>query len=71
LTQQPPSNNPPPVFIRSRLVLEVAAELVGMDGWPYLRAHIDLRARNFDEEGFRMFGSGSPDGIDLVGSGET
>ena len=27
----------PPVFSRSRLALEVAAELVGTDGWPYLR----------------------------------
>ena len=49
----------PPVFSRSRLALEIAAELVGTDGWPYLRAHIDLRQSDFDEAGFGLFGSGS------------
>ena len=61
-----PRRNPPPVFIRSRLALELAAELVGVGDWPYLRAHIELRARDFDEEGFGIFGSGSPEGIELV-----
>ena len=48
-----------PVLSRSRLALEVAAELVGADGWPYLRAHIDLRQNDFDETGFGLFGGGS------------
>ena len=59
----------PPVFSRSRLALEVAAELVGADGWPYLRAHIDLRQNDFDETGFGLFGSGSADGITVVSEG--
>ena len=70
MTEHLARNNPPPVFIRSRLALEVAAELTGMADWPYLRAHVHLRARDFDDEGFTIFGTGSPDGIDLVGSGE-
>jgi TRAP-type uncharacterized transport system substrate-binding protein len=70
MTEHPPYDFPPPVFIRSRLALEVAAELVGTAEWPYLRAHVDLRARDFDSEGFSIFGTGSPDGIDLVGSGD-
>ena len=59
----------PPVFSRSRLALEVAAELVGADGWPYLRAHISLRHSDFDETGFGLFGSGTPDGITKVSEG--
>ena len=70
MTEHLARNNPPPVFIRSRLALEVAAELAGMADWPYRRAHVHLRARDFDDEGFKIFGTGSPDGIDLVGSGE-
>lgn len=62
--------NTPPVLRRSRMALEIAAELAGTQGWPYLRAHIDLRARDFEEEGFTLFGSGSPDGIDDVASGK-
>ena len=60
----------PPVLSRSRLALELAAELVVTDGWPYQRAHIDLRERDFDQPGFSLFGSGSPEGIDLVSAGE-
>ena len=59
----------PPVLSRSRMALELAAELVGTAGWPYLRAHIELRESDFDRSGFGLFGSGSPDGIDLVASG--
>ena len=59
----------PPVLSRSRLALEIAAELVGTDGWPYLRAHVDLRQSDFDEAGFGLFGSGSPEGIDEVAQG--
>ena len=59
----------PPVFSRSRLALEIAAELVGTNGWPYLRAHVDLRQSDFDDTGFGLIGSGSPDGIDEVAQG--
>jgi TRAP-type uncharacterized transport system substrate-binding protein len=61
----------PPVLSRSKVALELAAELVGKQGWPYLRAHVDLREKDFDESGFGIFGSGSPDGIDRVASGRS
>ena len=59
----------PPVLSRSRMALELASELIGTDGWPYLRAHVELRERDFDTTGFTLFGSGSPDGIDEVAAG--
>ena len=59
----------PPVLTRSRVALEMASELAGMDGWPYLRAHVDLRQSDFDETGFRLIGSGSADGVAEVGEG--
>jgi TRAP-type uncharacterized transport system substrate-binding protein len=52
------------------MALELAAELVGDQEWPYPRAHVSLRARDFDDEGFVLFGSGSPDGIDMLARGE-
>jgi TRAP-type uncharacterized transport system substrate-binding protein len=58
------------VTIRSRLVLELASELVGMQAWPYRRAHLTLRQRDFASSGFSLFGSGSPDGIGMVARGE-
>jgi hypothetical protein len=61
----------PPALSRSRVALELAAELVGTQGWPYLRAHIELRERDFDQTGFGLFGSGSPDGIDEVAAGRS
>ena len=70
MTEHPPYDFSPPVFIRSRLALEVAAELAGMADWPYLRADVQLRARDFDTEGFTIFGTGSADGMDMVGAGE-
>ena len=61
----------PPVLSRSRVALEFGAELVGTQGWPYLRAHIELRERDFDQTGFGLFGSGSPDGINEVAPGRS
>ena len=59
----------PPVLSRSRIALELASALVGDADWPFLRAHVELRARDFDTTGFALFGSGSPDGIDEVSAG--
>lgn len=59
----------PPVLSRSRMALELASELVGTKEWPFLRAHVELRERDFDTTGFTLFGSGSPDGIDEVAAG--
>jgi TRAP-type uncharacterized transport system substrate-binding protein len=61
----------PPVLVRSKVALELAAELIGTQGWPYLRAHVDLRQQDFDQTGFGIFGSGSPDGIEQVAAGQS
>ena len=59
-----------PAVARSKLALELAAELVGMDGWPHLRAQILLKTQDFDPSGFSIYGSGQPDGIEQVARGE-
>jgi TRAP-type uncharacterized transport system substrate-binding protein len=61
----------PPVLVRSKVALELAAELIGTQRWPFLRAHVDLRHQDFDHSGFGIFGSGSPDGIDQVAAGQS
>ena len=59
-----------PAVARSKLALELAAELVGMDGWPHLRAQILMKTQDFDPSGFSIYGSGQPDGIEQVARGE-
>lgn len=68
MTQMP--NRVPPVAIRSRMVLELASDLIEQADWPHRRVHISLRDRDFETAGFTLYGSGSPDGIDLVARGE-
>ncbi len=60
-----------PAVTRSKLALELAAELVGMDGWPHLRAQVLLKTQDFDPSGFSLYGSGQPDGIEQVARGES
>ena len=59
-----------PGLSRSRMALELAEELVAMSGFGYPRAHVTLLARDFDETGFSLFGSGSPDGIRQLDEGK-
>jgi TRAP-type uncharacterized transport system substrate-binding protein len=57
-------------MIRSRLVLEVATELIGQDEWPYRQARISLREQGADIWPVCLFGSDTPAAIDEVARGE-
>jgi TRAP-type uncharacterized transport system substrate-binding protein len=59
-----------PASTRSLLALEVAEELVDRRDWPYVRALVVMKGGDFETEGFTLFGSGSPDGIELVAAGK-
>ncbi len=54
-----------PVGIRSRLMLEIASELVGVQEWPYKQARMTLREQGGDQ-GPTLFASDSPDVIHEV-----
>ena len=58
----------PPSGIRSRLMLEVASELVGMAGWPQRQARVTLRGQGTEEWGTTLFASDSPEAIREVAS---
>ena len=68
---QRPMGRVSPAVARSKLALELAAELVGMDGWPHLRAQVLLKTQDFDPSGFSLYGSGQPDGVEQVARGES
>ncbi len=56
--------------IRSRLVLEVASELVDQGSWPYRQARIDLREQGADDWSVTLFGSDGPAAIGEVARGK-
>jgi hypothetical protein len=56
--------------IRSRLVLEVASELVDQRSWPYRQARIGLREQGAENWSVTFFGSDGPAVIDEVARGE-
>ncbi|MGH7927215.1 MAG: TAXI family TRAP transporter solute-binding subunit [Candidatus Binatia bacterium] len=56
--------------IRSRLVLEVASELVDQRSWAYRQARISLREQGADDWSVCLFGSDGPAAIDEVARGE-
>ena len=56
--------------IRSRLVLEVASEMVDQPEWRYRQARISLREQGGDDWPIALFGSDSPAAIAQVASGE-
>jgi TRAP-type uncharacterized transport system substrate-binding protein len=56
--------------IRSRLVLEVASELVDLPAWPYRQARITLREQGGEAWPVCLFGSDSPAAIAQVARGE-
>ncbi|HEX9880226.1 MAG TPA: TAXI family TRAP transporter solute-binding subunit [Candidatus Binatia bacterium] len=60
----------PPSITRSRLVLEVASEMVGKKEFPYRQARLSLREQGPGEWNVHMFGSDTPDAIDEVARGE-
>jgi TRAP-type uncharacterized transport system substrate-binding protein len=59
-----------PHTTRSRLMLEVASELVNRRDWPYLQARVSLRAQGGNDWPVTLFGSDSPAAIWEVASGK-
>ncbi len=58
-----------PSVIRSRLVLEVASELIGKKSFAYKQARISLREQGPGTWKVNFFGSDAPDAIEDVGRG--
>jgi TRAP-type uncharacterized transport system substrate-binding protein len=59
-----------PHTTRSRLMLEVASQLVNRKDFPYLQARIDLREQGADEWPLTLFASDSPATIHEVAAGK-
>ena len=60
-----------PHTTRSRLMLEVASEMVGDRKWPFLQAQVRLREQGSDNWEVTMFASDSPATLPEVARGET
>lgn len=56
--------------IRSRLVLEVASEMVDQADWPNRQARVSLRVQGTDHWPVNMIASDGPAALDLVARGE-
>ena len=59
-----------PHTTRSRLMLEVASELVNKRDWPYLQARVSLREQGSSDWPVTLFASDSPAAIHEVASGK-
>jgi len=59
-----------PGTTRSRLILEVASELVGEDDWLQKQAKVDLRTQGTADWPLTLFASDNPEAIDEVMSGK-
>src|SRR5262245_24921871 len=59
-----------PHTTRSRLMLEIAAELVNRRDWPYLQARVSLREQGSGQWPVNLFASDSPAAIWEVASGK-
>jgi len=55
--------------IRSRLILEVASELVDQPGWTYRQARVNLRTQGAEDWPITLFASDGPAAIDEVACG--
>jgi hypothetical protein len=64
-------NRPRAATIRSRLMLEVAAELVGTGAWPYKQVRIDLRDPGGATWPVSLFASDGADSVSEVLAGRT
>ena len=72
-TKSKSESTSPPVgrdTIRSRLVLEVAAELVDQAGWAERQARVSLRPQGADHWPVNLIASDGPAAIELVARGE-
>src|SRR4051812_25198110 len=56
--------------MRSRLMLEVASELVARSDWPDQQVEIHFRPQGGNEWKIRFFASDAPNSIDAVVNGE-
>lgn len=56
--------------IRSRLVLEVASEMIEHEGWPNRQARVSLRPQGGDRWTVNMIASDGPAALDMVARGE-
>jgi len=56
--------------IRSRLVLEVASEMIEREGWPNRQARVSLRPQGGDQWTVNMIASDGPAALDMVARGE-
>lgn len=59
-----------PHTTRSRLILEVASELVNRRDWPYLQARVSLREQGSSDWPLTLFASDSPAAIHEVAAGK-
>ena len=60
----------PPVTMRSKLMLEAAAELVAAPDWEERQVEINFRPQGGESWKIRLFASDAPNSIDAVASGE-
>src|SRR5712692_9952473 len=58
-----------PVIMRSRMMLEVASELVGNPDWPDRQVEIHFREQGAPDWKLCFFASDAPNSIDAVASG--
>lgn len=58
-----------PVTMRSQLMLEAAAHLVGAPNWPERQVRIDFRVQGAEAWRYRFFASDAPNAIEEVASG--
>jgi len=55
-----------PVVMRSRLMLEVASELVAADEWPEKQTYISFRPQGGKDWPIKFFASDAPNSVDAV-----
>lgn len=61
-----PDDRPRAATIRSRVMLEVASELVGSNAWAFKQSRIDLRSQGSESWQVSLFGSDGVDGVEAV-----
>ncbi len=59
-----------PVVMRSRLMLEVASELVAAEEWPDKQVTIHMRPQGHETWRLNFFASDAPNAVDAVASGQ-
>ncbi|TDE00661.1 hypothetical protein [Jiangella asiatica] len=64
-----PQRRPRAASVRSRLMLEVASELVGTRSWPHQQVRVDMRAPGAADWATSLFASDGVDAVEAVLSG--